>query len=500
MDNSDKKISFRSILKTEAKDATIYTALTFITQLGAFLLIPLFWKKLSPADYGVIAIVDIIAAFISMFGGLFLDQSITRFYYEWPEHERKRRLGALWVAHWASSIGIGAGFIFILSFISHFLFPEVPFYPLIFLGLVNAIFTLMTAVPFSTLRIKRVPWLYALYSLTSFFISIALSIYFVIILNQKLYGYFVGGVISNTVICFISIILMSFFAVPCIRGAGLRESLRFSLPMIPSSIIANITAVADRFILQRFSSLYVLGIYSICLKFAKLIDSLHTALKLSYGPFLFKTVAQHAVEEARTIITRISMFYIIPIFVGGLMVSVFVKDFVHFINRPDYFPVISYVPLLVIPAIIATFYMYFTPGMYVAKRTDLLWITNAVQLPVVLISGLIFIPLLKLEGVIITRYLNLITYIAASFFLSQKVYALPTRWDKVFMLMLGMIAGIGVSDLINFNSVALNLLLKSLLITAFFIVEIIIVVGFSRTYNFFVSTLEGKNIRDEKFV
>ena len=52
--------SFHSLLKREGKDSFIFTLATFISLLASFLLMPLMWQKLTPQDYGVIAVVEMI--------------------------------------------------------------------------------------------------------------------------------------------------------------------------------------------------------------------------------------------------------------------------------------------------------------------------------------------------------------------------------------------------------------------------------------------------------
>ena len=75
---------------------------------------PLFWRKLTPSDYGVIAIIDMIRVFTGCFLGVGLDQSITRLYYEWDSQERKRNLGTLWISDLAVIAFFGSLFVVLI--------------------------------------------------------------------------------------------------------------------------------------------------------------------------------------------------------------------------------------------------------------------------------------------------------------------------------------------------------------------------------------------------
>ena len=56
--------SLRFLLNREGKDSAIFTLATFIPLLASFLLMPLMWQKLTPQDYGVIAIVEMIGVLV----------------------------------------------------------------------------------------------------------------------------------------------------------------------------------------------------------------------------------------------------------------------------------------------------------------------------------------------------------------------------------------------------------------------------------------------------
>ena len=96
-----------SILKGEAKDAIVFTGSSMLYQVGSLVLLPLYWSRLSPSDFGIIAVIAVIGAFQALFSSLSLDLAITRFYYEWPEAVRRRNLGAIWTWNWIITIVVG---------------------------------------------------------------------------------------------------------------------------------------------------------------------------------------------------------------------------------------------------------------------------------------------------------------------------------------------------------------------------------------------------------
>lgn len=480
-------VSFQKLVKSEAKSASVYTLATFLTQFGSFLVVPFFWQKLSIIDYGIIAIVDVIASFLNMFLGLQLELSISRFYYEWSADERPQRVGTLWIISWLSTVFLGVLSLGLFSIINNFLFPDVAFLPYIFLGIIGIIIAKLSAIPYATIRIANKPMLYAVYSVLSFIVQIGLNIYFVLVLDQKLHGYLISIIIGNCVVSVIGMIIMSRFATLRIRINTLRDSLSYALPQIPASAISGITSLLDRFLLQKFASLEVMGVYSLCLKFTSLILQLHSALKISFLPFLYKTTAKDNIAGMSTL-AKMRLLYILPLMIFALAISLFIKDFVHWIDRPEYFPIIFWVPWLTGPALLTSFVFYFGPGLFLAKKTNLTWIPAAIQLFFVLICGIILIPSLEITGVVIAKYASAISFFAVTFFLSQKHYPIPVKWKRIIGIMSFLLALIILSNYIYIEDLILSICFNTILVLFFCTVAIISIVGAAKV-SIFISQL-----------
>lgn len=471
-----KTISFKFHLLKEAKSASIYTLATFITQLGSFLIVPFFWKKLTVSDYGILSVSEIIASFLAFFVGLQLDLAITRFYYEWPVEQRKQHVGSLWMLSLISSILIGISAILILSIASRVLFPAVAFYPYILLGLIASILNSFSVIPYSTIRIAHQPRLYFGYNIVNFFIQLSLNIYFVLFLNRGVEGYLISNIIGSAITASTGFIVMLNFATPCLRLDGLQSAIRFSLHNIPANMIAGVTSITDRFLLQQYGTLNILGIYSVCLKFTNLVLALHNALKLSFVPYMVKAVEEKS-EEAGSNLARMRLFYLLPLFIFSMAIAIFIKDFVHVINRPQYFPVIQWVPWLVGPVLISSFTVYFAPGLFLAKKSEKTWIPTSIQLLLVIVSGLLLIPSFQLVGVVISRYISVSTFFLVNVVLTQKYYPMPIPWLKLSILLVLIACGIELSTLIEFDNVISNIVIKTCFLSAFSLSSLLIIIG-----------------------
>ncbi len=426
-----KREQLKLNVNKEGKDALIYVLSNALIQFGNLIVVPLFWKKLSPEDYGIIAITEIIGAFLGIFLGLSLEQSINKFYYEWTGEQRKRGIGAIWVVSWSSSIIFGILSIFMFSFITEYIFNGINFYPYIYMGLISIVLNSLGIITFTTLRIKRVPWLYSIYSLSIFLIYLSLRTYCVLIDNQGLIGYFKANIVGASIIIALAIVIMSKFARPCLRNSGLIASLKFALPIIPSSIISVFTSISDRFILQNVASLSILGIYSISLKFASIITVLHDGIKSSYSPYLWQTVNKEI--NAKYIIAKKATIFIMPIYIAGIFISLYIDDIIQLINRPLYFPVADLVPWVVGFTLISCHYLYYSPGMMLGNRTDLLWIPATLQL-IALYASIFTFKQVGFVEIIIAKYVATLVYFLTSYYLSQRYYCVPYKINRLILI------------------------------------------------------------------
>ena len=321
-----------------------------------------------------------------------------------------------------------------MPFATPFLFPEVEFYPYLWLGVIANALGDLFVVPASIIRIKRLPWLFALYSFTSFGLSTGLGVWFVVVRDEKLMGYLQAMLWSSALMALFGAGVMFAYARPCLRSPGLREAVRFALPAIPSNLIGTVGALLDRFLLNYFASLETLGLYSVAMKFVNVISGgVHPSLKMTFGPFMMKELAGDK-DAGKATVAAITPFYMLPYFAAGLGLVYFVGPFLHVIDRPAYFPIIEAIPWLVGVAILGSLNFYYTNGMFLANRTGALWMPAAVQLLVLVLACALLIPPFQFAGLIASRYLSVIAFLAFSLYLSQKFYPIAHHWKTLLAL------------------------------------------------------------------
>ena len=468
-------IGLAPLLRAEARDAVVFTSSTLINRVGAFLLLPLFLSRLSPEDFGILAVIAVVGAFQMLIGSLSLDLAVTRLYYEWPEAERRRNLGSIWVWNWIATLGSGALSLAILPFLAPYLFPDVPYEPWLPLGVISNTLAGLLVIPTTTIRIRRLPWLFAGYAVGSFIVTGGLGLWFVLVLDLGLGGYLSSLIVANIALASVSIVLMLRFSRPSITSRGLPAALGLALAALPSSAINTVGVTLDRLLLAQFATLETLGIYAVAMKFVELIGALHQSLKMTFVPFTMQHMAVDG-ERGRQLVGSVIPFYLLPYLAATLGLVLFIGPVVRVIGQPEYFPVVEWVPWLAGAHLIACLWVYFGNGMLLANRTDLLTIPAAAQLAALTATGFLLIPPFQLGGVVATRYAGAIVLFASSLYLSRRVFRIEHRWGVLLALAGALIVFAASGSLVTASDAALEIIARAAVWVTFLVVAWAIVV------------------------
>lgn len=435
----------RRILQLEARDALVFTGSNLLNRLGALLVVPLYWSQLSPADYGAIAVIGVVGAFQGVFSSLSLDLAITRFFYEWPEEDRPANLGAIWTTSWAATTATLLVALIVVPFMAPLVFPEISAWTF-GLGVVGNALANLFIIPASTIRIQRLPRTYAALNLLGFGLAVGLGLTLVLTLKLGLNGFLWSVIFANLVMAVVGATAMRRVAHLTLRSPGIGEAIDFSLRAMPAQIVSAIGSVIDRVLLGILGDLRTLGIYAVAQRFADVIGALHSALKMTFGPFMMRSIASRA--DGRDLVARVTPFYLLPYFVVGVAISLYIDPFVRFVRQPEFDGVAVVVPWLVGIGILGSLYFYYCNGLFLGRRTDLLLRPAILQVGVLAAASLVLIGPLQIAGVIASRYLAAVAFLGASLYLSQRIFRFEHQWAPLIGLSLAAVAAVLVGRLL----------------------------------------------------
>ena len=454
-------------LKKESKNVVLYSITTLVTSLGSFIIIPLYWKKLSPLDYGYIAIAEILSGFLALFLGLNLDQGITRFYHEWQKNYRKFAVGTLLITSWISILCMFPIILLIVYKFHFYIFPNLGF-EIIKLALIISFLSPLEKIPNVIYRMEEKPYLYSLITILTFIINNSIMIYLIFFLDKGVIGYFYAQIITKIILTLINTFFISNFISFKFDLKYLKTPLFFSLKFIPSDFISVITSQGDKYFVQLYLNIYFLGLYSLCQKFGALLTNLHVIIKLVYVPFLIKTNSLY--KNGKEIISELSLLYLFPLFIGFVGLSIFSNDIIIFINNAKYFNLNEYLFLVYFSILIPMLYIYLAPGIYLSKKNQFLIYPSIISSGLFLILTPFFIKTFGLHGLIFAKIISGIIYLSICIYFSNKLYNLYFKYKPLIYILSLSILTVTLENSVN------NLFLK----ISFFLIYILLLFNIFR--------------------
>jgi O-antigen/teichoic acid export membrane protein len=434
-------------IKRISKNSLGFSVGTILTQAIGFFLIPIYTRYLTPDDYGIIALAAVIMSILSIFYLLGQNGSLGRFYYDYyhDKKELKEYVGTITI----SVIGISFIFTLLLSLFGEPLFAklikDVPFNPYILLALWTTFFGILLPFPLILYQVRERSFTYSFFSVVRFIISVSLILYFVVVLKEGALGSLKGGFFSALIFFIIACFLLKKDLSFKIKIKKLKKSLHFGLPLIPHALAGWILTLMDRIFLNYYSTLAVVGIYTLGYQIGSVMSLITTSINMAWAPF-FMSTAKEKGEEAKSIFSQLTTYYMVVIFFIGLAISLFAKDIIFLMATPKY-----YVSYKVIPIIVGTYVLngmyYMVVNQIFYTKFNYLWIPN--------------------YGMVGAAWATLVSFAFAFLFtyiLSHKVYPIKYEYSRICKVFV--IAGViyALSIVFSYDNLFYDIGAKSLML------------------------------------
>ena len=268
------------------KNSFLYTFSTLLIRAMSFLLMPVYTLFLTPEDYGVINLISSfigVATFIVAFS---LYSAIGRFYVEYRnDHKKlKRFYGTIITFTIISSTIFSVFFILFKNIIIKFIFDGIEFFPMIFLALLILTFSSLYTIHQNILKGMQRGKKITILNLIVFITQASLNIIFIVYYKLGSIGMLLATFIINLGYCIYMIFdlkrynLMEF----CIDRELLKESLQYSIPLIPHNLSTNIASFISRLFIKSNGSLSSVGLYSVASQFSGLIDVVQVSVNQAF--------------------------------------------------------------------------------------------------------------------------------------------------------------------------------------------------------------------------
>lgn len=428
-----------SLLRQFSKDTLLYGLGKGIKKFIGLLLLPLYTRALSPAEFGIIDSLGALLFFMSVFFTLGLDSSTS--YYYFKEQNEKGRGKILFTAFVLRLMAVIPATI--LSFFSHpiskFMFGSEQYAGAVLITFLLIPANIIMSEQELIYRFNRKAWNYNLITISKSLCNIIGGVCLVVQFKWSVLGAQLASLMSTIVVVFFSFISYSRFRYAYEFDRDIAKRLiRYGFPLIWASLGVWVYSVSDRFFLIHYKSLEDIGFYAIGNTFSQPIGLINMAIQMSFGVLFYEVY--HGEEDGSKVKSKQLMKQILYLYIAvatmlALALSIFSFEIVKFVATDDYIKGIVVIPILSCSLIFAQMIEIVPAGISLSEKTwHFTWI---ILVAAIVNAGLnfVFIPALGYLGAAITTLLANIVYFTLVDNVSARYFDADYSRLKIFFFM-----------------------------------------------------------------
>ena len=415
------------MLRDFVRDSAIYGGASLLVRGLSLLLLPFYTRVLSTGEYGLVDLSTVFITLVLLTVALEIAQGIARLFADAAPDERVGYAStALWFSIGAYGLFVAVALPFAEE-LSAILFGTRDHADLMRIVIVssapNGLFQLLLG----QLRWRLQPMGYAAGSLTFAFVSIGATLVLVLVAGLGVAGVLFGQLIGSAaggVVCFV--LARDLYRLRFDRDK-LAEMLRFSLPLVPSSVGVFVTLYIDRFAINQLMTVADVGLFGIGYRVASVVSLLVIAVQTAITPLVY---ARYRDPQTPAQLARVFRYFVGGALVLAVGLSLFAREILVVATTPAFYAGAVVVPLLA-PALLLSAMYVFAPGLGIAKRTATQAVITIVGAVLNTILNFVLIPVWGIVGAAAATLISAALIFAAYMVTSQRLYFVPHGWGRL---------------------------------------------------------------------
>lgn len=447
------------MLRSLVKDSAIYAVGTIASRLVGFIMIPVYTRVLTPADYGIIETIIRLVDILGLFLALGLAEALLRHYYLAKDEEDRRRLIGSTLS--LNLVVVLAGSALALPFspvLTSLAFGHERYTSYVTVSLISMLVGNLMELPLTLWRAEAKAWRFTVLSVGKLFSHLALNIVLVVWLRWGVWGVVLSGLINALVWSVaLSWVVRRRYGI-CWDQVWLQRVLRYGLPLVPASLSQFVLHYSDRFFLTRYATESELGLYSLAYRFGMLVSVFFGILSRAWWPWVFRAAEE---EEGTKHLRRGGALILLS---GAAFCSAIVllaSPVIQIVANRSFWGAAQYV------APIAVAYWFFISssslriGSLIANRTSSFAAANIVSAAVCLALNMWLIPRYSVWGAAYATAFSFAVFSLLVWYAAQRVHPLPHDYGAIVLSLLA-IAAAGWVDRHLHLSLWLNIFVRML--------------------------------------
>lgn len=430
-------VPIRQLIKSSGAYALSSVTLPLI----ALLLAPFLTHSLSPADYGILTILNICISLSAGITQLGLGSAFFRAYgYDYTSNEDRRHvLGTVLVLLCIVSLVMVIGVVLLAPFLANLLFGRPSLGNLIILTAVVVLLQNLTVPGFAWLRAENHAYFYSLLAIGNLLLVLIASIILVGVLNLGIAGAILATGSGYASVMLITLPIIFRRAAFKTRPDIVRSLLGFGVPLVFSFLAAWILQLSDRYLLSILTSLAETARYAVAYTLGSAISV------IVIGPFtLAWPTAVFAIarrEDAIHVYKLVFRWYSIFLLFAAFGLSLVGTLLLDWLFPKTYHTGDSIIPLVAVSIVFYGIFGVFMVGANIRRMTWLGVIFIAVAAFINVALNLVLIPHFGGMGAAISTLIAYVVLAAQALIVGRRIYFVPF---EIGLFLLALLLGVAL--------------------------------------------------------
>jgi len=422
-------------LSNTARHSAIYALGVLINRAAAFIMLPIYTRYLTPADYGVIELLFMTTEVFAMIASAGLFAAVFRFHAKAGSDDERRRVVSTATLLFIGFYAVGGTLGFALAEpLAAVVLPGVEDGEL-FLRMIFVSFFLQALIelPLLYIRIRQRPWMFVAIGAIKLSLQLGLNLWFVVQLELHVIGVLYGTLISS--------LAVGLFALPyTFRHTGIRfdtaiarRLLRFGVPLIIAGLGNFVLTFADRYALSHLAGMHETGLYALGYKLGMVLWVFAVApLFSAWDAQRFEVAKQ---PDAADVQRRTFLFFNLAIISFGLALALGSRELFRVLAAPEFLPAHRIVALIALAYVLQMWTQFTEFGLLLHERTVALGMATAAASLAMLAACWLLIPRYGMTGAALSTITAYTVRFAIVHALSQRCYPVALPWGRILIVL-----------------------------------------------------------------
>lgn len=435
------------------KHTVIYGVGQVLSRLASILLLPLYTRVLSTADYGCIALLDLTASLISIVFTLGISSACHRYHFDATDDLSRDKVWwtGLSVLTLQCLMGLLPLVIF-ASWLAPFAIGSFHNGTTCFrLAICTIFFSSFNATLDLYFRAQKWSVLSTGMAILQLLLGITINVTLLVVLRFGVVGVFLGNFITSIICCCVSLIFFLVSRGHYVFDRKVMVSLwQFGAPLIPVSLSAMVMHQADRYILRMHVDLNQVGIYSLAYSIGQAVNSLILIPFIAIWNVTIYDIAKRA--DANVAFANLYVIFSELLMLLMFAIAMTSRLSVGIVAAPEYQSAADLVPIVCLAYIFFSLTNFYNVPALLAKQMHVLIPHSIVCAVFNVTANLIFVPYFGITAAAWTSVLTFILFAGLGLRATRRIQKIDFPVSRTAVVMIGLVAGYLLHRRITWNA------------------------------------------------